>query len=162
METCQAVAQTIEPRRNLHSLQGADPKTVLQRYLSDESTKSIAAGYGVTRQALGQFLLKHAESDWKDAQVARALARKEAAEDQLDAIGSRIQESDAEERLKLTLSLAHAREQLRSAQWDLERVCRRIYGQDAPANIQVPIQINIGIERTKITLAEAQVIDKSE
>src|SRR3990167_6445210 len=69
---------------NLPRLRAADPLTILQRYLSDESTSAIAADYGVTRQALGQFLLKHAEEEWKEAQVARAIARKEKAEDDLE------------------------------------------------------------------------------
>lgn len=116
------------------TLAGSDPKTILQRYLSDESTKEIAASYGVTRQALGQFLLKHAEDDWKAAQVVRALARKESAEDDLETAAD-------------GLSLARARERLRAAQWDLERVCRRIYGQDQPPGNVLPIQINIGISR---------------
>jgi predicted DNA-binding protein YlxM (UPF0122 family) len=114
----------------LPALRNADPKTILQRYLSDESTKDIAATYGVTRQALGQFLLKHAESEWKECQVARAIARKEKAEDEIEGA------TDA-------LSLARARELLRAAQWDLERVCRRIYGQDAPVNL-AQVVINVG------------------
>jgi predicted DNA-binding protein YlxM (UPF0122 family) len=142
----------------LPALRGADPKTVLQRYLSDESTKDIAASYNVTRQALGQFLLKHAESDWKDAQVARAIARKEQADDDLDAIGSQIATADKEQRDRLTLSLAHARERLRSAQWDLERVCRRIYGQDAPP-ASAAVQINIGIRRNSDTVIDAEVVE---
>src|SRR5690349_11446759 len=96
-------------------LSGRDPKALISLYLSDESTGSIASRYGVTRQALGQYLLRHAEREWKDAQVARAIARKESAEDQLDGIGRRIQEASADERLTLNLSLAHAREQLRAA-----------------------------------------------
>jgi hypothetical protein len=140
---------------------GTDPKTVLARYLSNESTKEIAASYGVTRQALGQFLLKHAESEWKDAQVARAIARKEQADDDLDAIGDKIATADKEERDRLNLSLAHARERLRSAQWDLERVCRRIYGQDAPA-VGAAVQININLRHksdTTIAPEVVQVID---
>lgn len=112
----------------------AEPLTILRRYLSDESTKDIAASYGVTRQALGQFLLKHAEQDWKDAQVARALARKEQAEDMIESAGD-------------ALSLARARELLRAAQWDLERVCRRIYGQDGPPAGVNAVQININLRR---------------
>ncbi len=97
----------------------ADPKTILIRYLSDQSTAEIAKDYGCTRQALGQFLLKNAEEEWKEAQVARAIARKEKAEDDMETAND-------------PLSLASARERLKSAQWDLERVCRRIYGQDQP------------------------------
>ena len=66
-------------------LVGQDPKTILLRYLSKESTDSIAASYGVTRQALGKFLLQHAEEEWKEAQVARAIARKEEADDEIEA-----------------------------------------------------------------------------
>jgi predicted DNA-binding protein YlxM (UPF0122 family) len=130
----------------LPALRDQDPKTILARYLSDESTKDIAASYGVTRQALGQYLLKHTESEWKDAQVARAIARKEQAEDNLDTIGAKIETADKEQRDRLTLSLAHARETLKAAQWDLERVCRRIYGQDSPTAAQA-VQININLRR---------------
>ena len=120
---------------NLPALRDADPKTVLQRYLSDESTKDIASSYGVTRQALGQFLLKHAEAEWREAQVARAIARKESAEDDLETA------PDA-------LSLARARERLRAAQWDLERVCRRIYGQDGPITGGAHVYIDISMSRS--------------
>lgn len=119
----------------LAPLKGIDPLAILNRYLSDESTADIAKDYGVTRQALGQFLLKTAENEWKDAQVARALARKEQAEDDLE---------DAE-KTPDALSLARTRERLKAAQWDLERVCRRIYGQDAPPAGATAVQINIGI-----------------
>jgi hypothetical protein len=122
---------------NLPALRDTDPKLILQRYLSDETTKEIAASYGVTRQALGQYLLKVAESEWKEAQVARALARKESAEDDLE---------DAEKTPDM-LSLSRARERLKAAQWDLERVCRRIYGQDAPPQGVNAVQININLNR---------------
>lgn len=114
------------PRTELvaNGLAGQDPKHILRRYLSDESTLTIASDYGVTRQALGQFLLKHAEEDWKECQVARAVARKEKAEDDIEAATDPLQ-------------LAKARESLKAAQWDLERVCRRIYGQEVQINMTV-------------------------
>ena len=143
-------------------LKDADPKTILARYLSDETTESIAKDYGVTRQALGQFLYKTAEADWKEAQVARAIARKESADDTLDAIGSKIENADKEDRDRLALSLAHAKERLKSAQWDLERVCRRIYGQDAPPASVIPIQINIGIRREDATNAVQHEVIEAE
>jgi hypothetical protein len=132
---------------NLPALRDTDPKTILQRYLSDESTKSIAADYGVTRQALGKFLLAVAEDEWKSAQVARAIARKEQAEDDLEDIRGQIQTAPDDLTIKrLTLTVSHARERLKSAQWDLERVCRRIYGQDSPTSAQA-VQININLRR---------------
>ena len=134
----------------LAPLNKVDPKAVLDRYLSDESTKDIAASYGVTRQALGQFLLKAAEDDWRNAQVARALARKEAAEDDLENA----------EKTPDALSLARTRERLKAAQWDLERVCRRIYGQDQPPNgaAQVAIQINLRRSEKPLESVEATVL----
>lgn len=108
---------------SLPALRSEDPQVILERYLSDESTETIAQSYGVTRQALGKYLLKVAEEDWKEAQVARAIARKERAEDALESATD-------------PLSLARARELLKAAQWDLERVCRRIYGEDK-AQVQI-------------------------
>lgn len=126
-----------------HPLAEVSPKAILARYLSDESTKDIAASYGVTRQALGQFLLKTAEDEWRNAQVARALARKEAAEDDLE----------NEKRTPDALSLARTRERLKAAQWDLERVCRRIYGQDQPPAGAAQVAIQINLRRSGATIA---------
>ena len=144
--------------QNLPALRDTDPKALIHRYLSDESTKDIAASYGVTRQALGQYLLKTAESEWKDAQVARAIARKESAEDDLDAISARINNADREERERLQLTLSLARERLKAAQWDLERVCRRIYGQDVPQDSsgRLSITLNIG-QREPLDVVAEQV-----
>lgn len=121
-------------------LAGQDPRQILTRYLSDETTESIARDYGVTRQALGQYLLRHAEEDWKEAQVARAIARKEKAEDDIEAAQD-------------PLNLAKARELLKAAQWDLERVCRRIYGQEVQHTIAV---IDLG---DRLRRARERVID---
>ena len=151
---------------NLPALRDQDPKTILARYLSDESTKDIAATYGVTRQALGQFLLKHAESEWKEAQVARAISRKESAEDDLEGIRAKIEGADREERERLALTVSLARERLKSAQWDLERVCRRIYGQDVtPDQLgRVSIVLNIGVQPQQSAQGETlvgQVVDST-
>lgn len=121
-------------------LAGQDPRQILNRYLSDESTSVIAADYGVTRQALGQYLLRHAEEDWKEAQVARAIARKEKAEDSIESATDPLQ-------------LAKARELLKAAQWDLERVCRRIYGQEVNLNLNV---VDLG---ERLRRARERVID---
>lgn len=123
---------------SLPALRSANPQEILLRYLSDESTKDIAATYGVTRQALGQYLLKVAEDDWREAQVARAVARKEKAEDEIEAATD-------------PLSLARARELLKAAQWDLERVCRRIYGDDrAQLNVQITPVLTITVAEHKV------------
>jgi transposase len=115
----------------LAPLKNVEPKDVLERVLNEESTKDIAKSLGVTRSALNQWLLSTAETDWKAAQVIRAHKRKDEAEDEIETAAD-------------PLSLARAREKLRAAQWDLERVCRRIYGQDAPTTAQA-VQINISL-----------------
>jgi hypothetical protein len=130
----------------LNPLKSVDPKDVIDRVLAEESTKAIAASLGVTRSALNQWLLTHAEQDWKVAQIVRAHKRKDEAEDELDGAQD-------------PLSLARARERLRAAQWDLERVCRRIYGQDV-AQIAQAVQININLRRESATNAvQHDVID---
>jgi len=127
----------------LAPLKTVDPKDILERYLAEESSDKIAASYGVTRAALSLFMLRNAESEWKDAQLTKALARKEKAEELMDKADN-------------ALDLTRAREQLRSAQWELERVCRRIYGQDTPANAAQAVQININLR------GDAQTIENAE
>ena len=85
-----------------------------------------------------------------DAQVIKAMKRKEDAEDLM-------------ERADNALDLTRAREQLRSAQWDLERVCRRIYGQDAPPNAGAGVNININLRRAPLDIVgEADVTIANE
>jgi hypothetical protein len=135
-------------RGQLAPLKDVDPKDVLERYLAEETGPQIAASYGVTKAALSYFMLKHAEEQWKEAQVVKALTRKEDAETKLETASN-------------ALDLARARELLRAAQWDLERVCRRIYGQDAPPQGVNAVQININLRRSADGTAQdaAQVID---
>ena len=97
-------------------LANINPQSVLERYMAGETTNTIAKDYGVTRQGLSWWLRSIAEEDWKQAQVIQALERKDKAEEGLDTA------NDA-------LSLARAREQLRGAQWELERVYNKIYAQ---------------------------------
>lgn len=120
----------------------ASPNEILERYLAGETSTQIAETMGVTRAALSFYLLKHAEEQWKDAQVVKAIRRKEDAEVSLD---------DAKD----VFEVSKAREILKSAQWDLERICRRIYGQEQQNN-QSPVVINIGIKRA-ITIDQDKV-----
>ena len=107
---------------NEGALATVEPQTIIARYLQGELTEDIAKSYGVTRQGLGYHLRKTAEEEWKEAQIILAIERKDKAEEALESA------ADA-------LSLARAREQLRSAQWDLERVLKRIYGPTAQLSL---------------------------
>ena len=129
-------------------LENVDPVAVLARYIGEESTKSIAESLGVSRPALTQWLIRVAEDQWKDAQVVKSIEKKERAEDDIDTIAVKLRGGVQPSEVPAIMALHKVAEsQLKAAQWDLERTYRRVYGQDAPPNIQVPIQINIGIER---------------
>jgi hypothetical protein len=128
----------------------------LQRVMDGESTKQIAEDYGISRTGLNDMLLKYCEDDWRRLQIARALTRKEEAEDAMDEKGG-----DG-------LALAYAREKLKAAQWNLEKLLRRMFGQDQPLTAS-NVTINIGgIQRQGATIEhspgteDAQVIDSTE
>lgn len=124
----------------LAPLKNVNPDDVLERYLAEEKTADIAKSLGVTFAGLSHWLLQHAEGQWKSAQVVLALKRKMEADELIETAST-------------PLDLARAREKLRSAQWDLERVCRRIYGQDAPAALANAVQINITLRGGNATNA---------
>ena len=105
------------------------PATVLERYLSDEKTSEIALSYGISRSRLHQWLLEHAEEHWRKAQVARAVTALEQSKDDL---------ASAQD----PLTLARAREQMRGAQWELERLFSRLYGQKQEVTVDVRVTID--------------------
>lgn len=84
-----------------------NPAEVLQRYLTEQTTSQIAASYGVKRKSLIAWLRKVAPEEWKAVQLIRAHDRKEIGNEQLE------EAIDA-------LSLARARELVKSAQWELQ------------------------------------------
>jgi transposase-like protein len=113
-----------------------DPKRIIAEILEGKRTEDIARGLGVSREKLVYHLTTRAPEDWKAAQFLRSLKRKEEAEDEIDA---------ADDMLKLN----RANAKLKSAQWDLERVCRRIYGDVKEPETMRPVVINIGIDRNR-------------
>jgi hypothetical protein len=131
----------------LTPLREVDPLLILQRYLADESIEGIAKEYGVTRVAMNQLLLHKATEEWKSAQIARAQVRLERAREDRDRIKQRLsKKTDKAARETLALSLARVRDDERSAQWELEKLYRRIYGQDVPQAAQVS-QVIINLRR---------------
>ena len=117
---------------------------ILERYIAGASSTEIAKDLGVTRQGLAWWMRKHAEEDWKEAQVIQAVERKEKAESELETA------TDA-------LSLARGREQLRSAQWDLERVCSRIFG--VKQEVTVDINHHISVDQA-LSLEAGKLADR--
>ena len=92
-----------------------DPKAVIEQYLTEATTSHIARKYGISRKAMVKWLRETVPAEWKQAQIVRAFCRKDDADESLEAAAD-------------PLSLARARELLRSGQWDLERLDAANYG----------------------------------
>ena len=135
--------KTIPGHYHPAKLAGLDVQAVIGRYLNGEPSDQIAATYGVTRQGLSFHLRKHAEDDWKEAQIVQALERKDLAEDAI---------RDAND----ALSLARAREQLRSAQWELERLFSRLYGPKQELTITDKTDLGDRLRRARERVIEGE------
>lgn len=109
---------------------------VLDRYIAGEQVAEMAHEYECSDVTIYALLLREHESDWKDIQEARALARLERAQYELRTA------PDA-------LSLAKSREEVRSAQWELERLCRRLYGEEKQQQVVVAPILNINVSGTE-------------
>jgi hypothetical protein len=107
-------------------------RQLIEKFLDGQSTVDQAKEYGVTRQRLNQILLQHAEHEWRTAQVANALTESEAADEEVKTA------QDA-------LALARARERLKSAQWKLERLLSRLFGQKQEVTHNVAPILNISV-----------------
>lgn len=123
---------------------GLDPTTVLERYLTEATTSQIAASLGTTRAALTRWLREQVPGEWKKVQVLRALARKEDGE-----IGL--------EEAQRALDLARAREQVRSSQWDLERMDPETFAQKQEVNMTVDhhVEVELALAADACALLEA-------
>lgn len=126
---------------------------VLARVVNDEKLADIAKDLGLSRSALNMALLEYAEVEWKKAQVARAQTRLDRARDYRERMAALFNKDATQEEIDggiacTTETLTLARDEEKSAQWELERLCRRIYGQDqAPDTAgRVSITLNIGAE----------------
>ena len=110
-----------------------DATTVLERYLHGEEIADIAASLGVHPKALNYHLLKDGIRErWRNAQAAVSQAE--------------YQESKEVVRTATdALSLARAREIMRSCQWDLERLEARLYApkQEVTGKDGGPLQVQI-------------------
>lgn len=132
------------PLSNLsEARRGEIASQVLDRYIAGEQVAAMASEYETSDVTLYALLLREHESDWKDIQEARALARLERSQGELRTA------PDA-------LSLARAREEVRSAQWELERLCRRLYGEDRQ---QLQVQISPTLVISVAQAPQGEVIE---
>jgi len=101
-----------------------NPDEVLQLYLNKPKTSQIAKEVGIRRPTLIRWLREQRPEQWKLVQVIRALTKKEDGDEGIE---------DAND----ALMLARARELVKSAQWDLERLDSGNYGQKQELTVQV-------------------------
>ena len=123
-----------------------DPKEVLELYLTEANTSQIAKRYGVRRKTLVGWLREVAPKEWKRVQTVRAEIRKEDGNENIEVA------PDA-------LSLARAREMIRSAQWDLERLDAENYGQKQEITHNINTDLGDRLRRARERTIDAQVID---
>lgn len=112
------------------------PEDHLAQYLDGKETDEIAKKLGVSKDRLVYYLASRTPEQWMQIQLARSLKRYEAAEKDLD---------DARD----TVAINKAVSKIKSAQWILERVCRRVYGEVKKEEPQVPVVVNINLGRHK-------------
>lgn len=153
-----AKRQSGRPKGSKATLPTISPDDLLARYRSGQNGYEIAKHYGVTHQALYAYLLRHREKDWQSEQVARSLADYEKAKTEYETIRRQAKQiNDQKDADRARIALACAQAQVKAAQWDLEKLCRRLFGQDAPPSTGSGLVINIGIHRSDTD--QSQVID---
>ena len=162
--TYKAAQGTALAKRPLNSLP-AEQRTkialeVLQAYESGEEVADLAPNYGVSDVTLYALLVRDHEEAWKQAQVSRAVAKRARTNKDLEELREQLRNKNQEgtETPHDALSLARIKEQVKlaevqakRAEWELERVYRRVYGQDVPSDLagRVSITLNIGAEKPR-------------
>jgi hypothetical protein len=116
---------------------------VLAHYECGVSIYALAEALEVDNATLYRQLLKHRPEEWMEVRSARYHSQVEQAEKDMK------EASDP-------LAVTRAREQLANARWMLERLQRKIYGQDQERQVGQAIQINIGIRRDAQTVENAE------
>lgn len=121
-----------------------DPNEVLNRYLSEETTSSIAKSYGISRKSMVAWLRQVVPNEWKRVQQARAFCRKEDGDEGIEGA------CDA-------LGLARAREMLRSGQWELERIDDD-YRQKQELTVEIVGDLGDRLRRARERVIEGEVV----
>jgi hypothetical protein len=114
----------------------------------DETLVDVAAHYGISKATLIAALTHYAEDQWKNLQVARAQVAVQRASQKRTELAAQLDEYQAAEKIgekttETALTYPRIREQLRiaehdekSAQWHLERLHRRLYGNSMEVSVQ--------------------------
>lgn len=134
-------------------------EAVLARVVNDEKLADIAKDLGLSRSALNMALLEYAEEDWKKAQVARAQTRLDRSRDYRERMAAIFDKDATPEEIAngiacTTETLTLARDEEKSAQWELERLCKRLYGTDGPpggaGSFSITLNLGAGQQTEKV------------
>lgn len=106
---------------------------ILSHYENGASIYDLAERLGVNNATLYRALKKYRLEDWKEIASARYEAEIEDAEKELKSAADNV-------------AVTRARERLAAARWKLERIDRKVYGQDV-SNVGQAVQININLRR---------------
>lgn len=141
-------------------------KQALELYDQGIEIEQSAEQLNVPARTIHRWLATNAPADWIAAQKGRAQAdyekvrkRRDEARASLEALEISADEINPGEARSMNWRLAHAREclaaadqELRHQEWLLERLIRKLYGQDAQA-VGSAVQININLRREQATNA---------
>ena len=111
-----------------------EPIEILRRYERGEKIVDIARSLDCSHKAVYRHLLAHVPDEWREYQSAHAMEQHRAALE--------VMESATE-----PLDIARARELVRDAQWQLERLQKRLYGNQPEQAAQGTIAIQINFSR---------------
>jgi hypothetical protein len=139
---------------------------LLSGYAEGKEIAELAPNYSISDVTAYALLIRDHEEEWKQAQISRALAKKATADNDLQVIRTKL--NDSEIALD-SLSLARIREQVRLAEvqakrceWELERVYRRIYGQDVTPDqlgrVSITLNIHPAEQQSTATIIEHETL----
>lgn len=121
---------------------------VLQRYEHDAKMADLAAELGCSTTTLYRWIIKECPEEWKAVQSAKAAKALEDGKERLE---------DARDNLEIN----RAEKQIRAAQWELERLHARLYGQQEQGSPSlVLISIGIGPRDTERSPIEQNEIER--
>jgi transposase len=170
-----------EQRKAITPYKGRQAEPIIEKALAiyeegreiDDAAKEL----DVPSRTLYRWLTTNAVDQWHEAQKGRALAdyeatrkRRDEARATLEDLKQTLETEDVKDAAERNWRLAHAREVLRAAdteldhqKWLLERLIKRIYGQDAKAEQgeRFSITLNFGGGNTTNAVQHGVTVDES-
>ena len=133
------------------ALANIEASSILSRYAKGDMISDIARDLGVHETSVYRDLIRDCPDEWIHHQAARSLAAYEQAMEDLDKLEHKLG--------PVACSLALGR--VKSRQWELERLLKRLYGPQMALTGADGGPIQVQIVRFAGKLIEGEVVDKS-